>query len=150
MWVTMLEDEYRDCEFCGCTTNAKLRRCCDNGYLADGGKKECPHCSDMATFADGHCSKCGKPFPALLTARMRLDEKQSLVDALFAVQNGYISCRRMATRLMELHAMEAAKQADEFHRVLKQVTAVLNNFRSVAKGVLDTIDEQGKSLANDG
>ena len=26
---------WRDCEFCGCYTNAKLRRCCLKGSLAD-------------------------------------------------------------------------------------------------------------------
>lgn len=26
------------CEFCGCLTNANLRRCCDAGYRADGGR----------------------------------------------------------------------------------------------------------------
>lgn len=26
---------YRSCEFCGCRTNAHLRRCCDKGYNAD-------------------------------------------------------------------------------------------------------------------
>lgn len=26
------------CEFCGCKTNARLRRCCDEGYRADIGK----------------------------------------------------------------------------------------------------------------
>lgn len=27
----------RTCEFCGCRTNAHLRKCCVKGYLADGG-----------------------------------------------------------------------------------------------------------------
>jgi len=30
----------RKCEFCGCLTNAHLRKCCAKGYLADGGKEE--------------------------------------------------------------------------------------------------------------
>lgn len=32
------QPEFINCEFCGCYTNAKLRRCCDSGYRADGGK----------------------------------------------------------------------------------------------------------------
>ncbi len=28
-------DDFRACDQCGCCTNAKLRRCCDAGYLAD-------------------------------------------------------------------------------------------------------------------
>ena len=26
---------WRTCEFCGCNTNAKLRRCCERGFVAD-------------------------------------------------------------------------------------------------------------------
>lgn len=28
-------EPYRDCEFCGCHTNAKVRSCCARGYSAD-------------------------------------------------------------------------------------------------------------------
>ncbi len=34
-----LNGEFITCEFCGCYTNAKLRRCCEEGCLADGGKR---------------------------------------------------------------------------------------------------------------
>lgn len=32
-------DNDRKCEYCGCQTNAYLRRCCDAGYVADGGAR---------------------------------------------------------------------------------------------------------------
>jgi len=28
-------DDFRICQFCGCRTNAHLRRCCDEGYTED-------------------------------------------------------------------------------------------------------------------
>lgn len=31
----MHDPSYRNCEFCGCLTNAKVRACCENGHAAD-------------------------------------------------------------------------------------------------------------------
>lgn len=31
-------DGFGICDFCACSTNANLRRCCDAGYRADGGR----------------------------------------------------------------------------------------------------------------
>lgn len=35
--MTAFDDTWRKCEFCGCNTNARLRRCCERGTDADLG-----------------------------------------------------------------------------------------------------------------
>lgn len=61
-------DGFRKCQFCGCNTNAKLRRCCNQGYetdLAQSNKKQkmfgkqvtelsCFTCNGRGTVVDFH------------------------------------------------------------------------------------------------
>lgn len=61
-------DEMRTCMYCGCNTNAKVRRCCDEGHNAD---REAPEPPREAELSPEHESKDS---PALLTALIHLNE----------------------------------------------------------------------------
>lgn len=56
--------ELRTCEFCGCKTNARLRRCCNKGYEVDrapvkASERRCDVCQVVNVHEFLNCANCG-------------------------------------------------------------------------------------------
>lgn len=79
----MAEPDYRNCEFCGCFTNAKVRACCKRGYVADREAKDAgvPVVDPIRTAAEELLNRLYAEYPEKLPFYCR-DAAGQLDEAL--------------------------------------------------------------------